>query len=61
MTDARAKNVRPPEIRYREQEGTLEFYAAVDGVKRAEADYERLVEERRAREAQAKRVDALFE
>lgn len=61
VADARAKNVRPPEIRYREQEGTLEFYAAVDGVKRAEADYERLVEERRAREAQAKRVDALFE
>jgi hypothetical protein len=61
VADARAKNIWPPEIRYREQEGTLEFYAAVDGVKRAEADYERLVEERKAREAQAKRVDALFE
>lgn len=68
--EAPARNVWPAVIRftpYRKaaggtvEEGTLEFYAGIDGVKKEEAVWDRLLEEKKAREAQAKAVDSLFE
>lgn len=59
--DAPARNVWPPVIRFSQKEGSLEFYAGVDGVKKAEAVWDRLLEEKKAREAQARAVDKLFE
>ena len=59
--DAPARNVWPPVIRFSQKEGSLEFYAGVDGVKKAEAVWDKLLEEKKAREAQARAVDKLFE
>lgn len=68
--DAPARNIWLPTIRvtpYKktadgtQDEGTLEFYAGIDGVKKAEAKWDQLLEEKKAREAQAKAVDQLFE
>ncbi|MBP3439112.1 MAG: hypothetical protein J6K46_07340 [Sutterella sp.] len=59
--DAPARNVWPPVIRFSQKDGSLEFYAGVDGVKKAEAVWDRLLEEKKAREAQARAVDKLFE
>lgn len=68
--DATARNIWLPTIRvtpYKktadgtQDEGTLEFYAGIDGVKKAEAKWDQLLEEKKAREAQAKAVDQLFE
>lgn len=68
--EAPARNVWPPIIRYTpyakmaggaHEEGTLEFFAGIDGVKKAEAEWDKLLEEKKAREAQARRVDSLFE
>ena len=67
---AAARNIWPPTIRWTpykktadgsQEEGTLEFYAGIDGVKKAEAKWDLLLEEKKAREAQAKVVDQLFE
>lgn len=67
---AAARNIWPPTIRWTpykktadgsQEEGTLEFYAGIDGVKKAEAKWDLLLEEKKAREAQAKAVDQLFE
>ncbi len=67
---ATARNIWPPTIRWTpykktadgsQEEGTLEFYAGIDGVKKAEAKWDLLLEEKKAREAQAKAVDQLFE
>lgn len=67
---AAARNIWPPTIRWTpykktadgsQEEGTLEFYAGIDGVKKAEAEWDLLLEEKKAREAQAKAVDQLFE
>ena len=43
------------------EEGTLEFFAGIDGVKKEEAVWDALLEEKKAREAQARQVDSLFE
>lgn len=59
--DAPARNVWPPLIRFSQKDGSLEFFAGVDGVKKAEAEWDRLLEEKKARDAQAKAVDSLFE
>lgn len=68
--DAVARNIWPPTIRWTpykktadgsQEEGTLEFYAGIDGVKKAESKWDILLEEKKAREAQAKAVDQLFE
>ena len=67
---APARNVWPAVIRftpYRKaaggtvEEGTLEFFAGIDGVKKEEAVWDALLEEKKAREAQARQVDSLFE
>lgn len=68
--EAPARNVWPAVIRftpYRKaaggtvEEGTLEFFAGIDGVKKEEAVWDALLEEKKAREAQARQVDSLFE
>ena len=68
--EAPARNVWPAVIRftpYREaaggkvEEGTLEFFAGIDGVRKEEAVWDKLLEEKKAREAQAREVDSLFE
>ncbi len=59
--EAPARNIWPPLVRFSAKDGRLEFYAAVDGVKKAEAYWDALLKEKLAREAQAKRVDSLFE
>lgn len=59
--EAPARNIWPPLVRFSAKDGRLEFYAAVDGVKKAEAYWDVLLKEKLAREAQAKRVDSLFE
>lgn len=59
--EAPARNIWPPLVRFSAKDGRLEFYAAVDGVKKAEAYWDTLLKEKLAREAQAKRVDSLFE
>ena len=65
--EAPARNVWPAVIRctpYRKaaggtvEEGTLEFFAGIDGVKKEEAVWDALLEEKKAREAQARQVDS---
>lgn len=57
---APARNVWTPRIRF-DPAGKLEFVVETDGVRRAELDYDALVIQEKAREAQAKRVDSLFD
>lgn len=68
--EAHARNVWPAVIRFTPyrmaaggnvEEGTLEFFAGIDGVKKEEAVWDKLLEEKKAREAQARQVDSLFE
>ena len=58
---APARNVWSPRIRFDAAGGKLEFWVETDGIKRAEAAYEEHVIQKKAREAQAKRVDSLFD
>lgn len=58
---APARNVWSPRIRLDLPAGKLEFWAEIDGIKRAEAAYEDYLLQKKAREAQAKRVDSLFD
>ncbi len=68
--EAHARNVWPAVIRFTPyrmaaggnvEEGTLEFFAGIDGVTKEEAVWDKLLEEKKAREAQARQVDSLFE
>ena len=58
---APARNVWSPRIRFDAAGGKLEFWVEIDGIKRAEAAYDEYVIQKKAREAQAKRVDSLFD